>query len=280
MLSCQYDVSTLGIETSNDYSINLANEIPNLKCQYDVVFHAAGKAHIVPRSEADCQSFFDINFHGTENICAALEKNGLPRAFIFVSTVAVYGCEKGNDIGEDHPLDGDSSYARSKIMAELFLENWCKEHGVVLSIIRPSLIAGKCPPGNLGRMIDGISKGRYLSISGGHCRKSILMVDDLAILIPKLADRGGVYNICNDENPSFSELESIMAFQLGKRKPIVIPRFLARMLACFGNIVGPRFPFNSNTFEKMTSSLTFSNQKAKSQLNWQPKSVVDNFVIR
>lgn len=115
-----------------------------------------------------------MNLQGTKNLCAALEKSGIPQAFIFISTVAVYGCEFGSNITEKHPLNGDTPYALSKIQAEEFLTEWCNKHGVILSIIRPSLIAGPNPPGNLGAMIKGIKTGRYLSIGGGKARKAYL----------------------------------------------------------------------------------------------------------
>jgi len=79
-----------------------------------------------------------------------LEKVGVPESFIFVSTVAVYGCETGEDIDENHPLKGNTPYALSKIQAEKFLTEWCHTNNVKLGIIRPSLIAGPNPPGNLG----------------------------------------------------------------------------------------------------------------------------------
>lgn len=57
-------------------------------------------------------------------------------------------------------------------------------HNVKLSILRPSLIAGPNPPGNLGAMIHGIENGKYLikycrgkspekcSDGSGYCKSS------------------------------------------------------------------------------------------------------------
>lgn len=56
----------------------------------------------------------------------ALENVGVPKALIFISTVAVYGCEFGEQITEEHTLNGTTPYAKSKIMAEEYLTNWCK----------------------------------------------------------------------------------------------------------------------------------------------------------
>ena len=130
LLDRMYTVATVGLLSQNDYTVNIANEIPELHERYDIILHAAGKAHSVPRSEAEKQMFFDVNLQGTKNLCAALEKVGVPRVFIFISTVAVYGCAYGENITEDHPLNGDTPYAMSKRLAEEYLQKWCYEHNV------------------------------------------------------------------------------------------------------------------------------------------------------
>lgn len=56
-------------------------------------------------------------------------------------------------ITEDHPLNGDTPYAKSKIMAEEYLIRWCQKNNVILGILRPSLLAGKNALGNLGAMV-------------------------------------------------------------------------------------------------------------------------------
>ena len=53
-------------------------------------------------------------------MCAALEKVGVPKALVFISTVAVYGRDFGELITELHPLNGNTPYAKSKIMAEKY----------------------------------------------------------------------------------------------------------------------------------------------------------------
>lgn len=279
ILTQKYEITTIGLSEEDTYTVNMAKEIPGLKESYDVVLHAAGKAHVVPRTEAEKQAFYDVNLQGTKNLCMALENSGIPKAFIFISTVAVYGCEFGCDITEEHPLNGNTPYALSKIQAETFLTEWCQNNGVTLGIIRPSLIAGPNPPGNLGAMIRGIQTGRYLSIAGGKARKSVLMVQDIARLLPLLIEKGGIYNVCDDYNPSFHELEALIANQLGKMLPISIPYGLAKGLALLGDCLGNKAPINSLKLDKITKSLTFSNKKAKKELGWQPLNVLDHFKI-
>lgn len=277
----EYDnVATLGHQPSDDITVNLANEVPKLLEHYEIVLHAAGKAHVVPKTPEQEKVFYDVNYEGTKHLCAALEKAGVPKSFIFISTVAVYGCESGNLITEDHPLNGITPYAKSKIMAEEFLTDWCGKNDVVLTILRPSLLAGVNPPGNLGDMIRGIEKGFYVNIAGGKVCKSILMADDVANLIPLVADKGGIYNVCDTSQPTFGELSILIANQLGKRRPISIPYWCAKSLALVGDIVGKKFPINSLRLGKLTQSLTFSNQKAIDALGWTPMKVIETLHIK
>lgn len=279
ILTQRYEVTTCGIMPDDIITANLAKELPVLPEKYDVVLHACGKAHVVPKTEAEKEAFYDVNYQGTVNLCSALEKAGVPKVLVFISTVAVYGCEYGNLITEEHPLEGDSPYAESKIMAEKYLTDWCAYNGVVLGILRPSLLAGKNAPGNLGAMVNGIKKGFYMNIAGGKVVKSILMAEDIARLVPLLEEKGGVYNVCDTRQPSFGEISMSVAKQLGKGKPLNIPYWMAWCMAKVGDLLGNKAPINSYKLEKMTKSLTFSNEKARKELGWEPLDVLENYKI-
>lgn len=279
LLKDKYQIRTVGLTPQDDYVVNLVSSIPELDNKYDIVLHAAGKAHSIPKTEEEKQLFFDVNLQGTKNLCTALENSGVPKVFIFISTVAVYGCDFGENITEEHPLNGDSPYALSKIKAEKYLQGWCAMHNVKLSILRPSLIAGPNPPGNLGAMIKGIRTGKYLSIAGGGARKSVLMVQDIANLIPLLIEKGGIFNVCDTYQPTFRELETIISKQLNRKLPISIPLWMANLLAKVGDLLGEKAPINTMKLRKITDSLTFSNEKAIRELGWKPLNVLDNFKI-
>ena len=276
LLDKMYEITTCGITPDDDIKANLAKEAPVL---YDVVLHACGKAHVVPKTEAEKQAFYDVNLRGTIHLCDALEVVGMPKVLIFISTVAVYGCEFGELVTEKHPLDGTTPYAKSKIQAEEYLTEWCERHHVTLGILRPSLLAGKDAPGNLGAMVNGVKKGFYMNIAGGKVVKSILMAEDIANLVPLLEEKGGVYNVCDTNQPSFGQLSESVAKQLGKGKPLNIPYWMAWCMAKIGDLLGNKAPINSYKLEKMTKNLTFSNDKARKELNWEPLDVLTNYII-
>ena len=187
ILSRQYAITTIGITESDDINANIASEIPALPERYDVVLHAAGKAHVYPKNQEEVQAFYDVNFQGTVNLCRALEKVGLPKSFIFISTLDVYGLAVGEGIDETCPMNPVTHYAKSKLQAEKFLEEWAKENGVTLGVLRPSLMTGPNPPGNLKAMINGIRRGYYVNIAGGRTRKSLMMIQDITPVRDKIA---------------------------------------------------------------------------------------------
>lgn len=279
ILDRQYEVTTIGITDRDMLKANLVSGVPVLPEHYDVVLHAAGKAHVYPKTEAEVKAFYDVNYQGTVNLCKALEKVGLPKSFVFISTNDVYGLDSGTEIKETDALNPVSHYAKSKLKAEEFLQKWAAENGVILGILRPALLAGPNPPGNLGDMIRGIQKGYYLTIAGGKTRKSLLMAGDIANIVPLIAEKGGIYNVNDDTHPSYGELAASISKQLGKRKPISIPYWFAKCLALVGDVFS-FWPINSYRLRKLTESSTFSNEKAKRELGWKPMDVLENFKIK
>ena len=276
----KYDVTTIGITDADMLKCNFAAEVPALPERYDVVLHAAGKAHVYPKTEAEIKAFYDVNYEGTVNLCKALGKVGVPKSFIFISTLDVYGLAVGEGIDETYPKNPTTHYAISKLQAEEYLVKWAEENGVVLGILRPSLMVGPNPPGNLKSMISGIKKGYYVNIAGGHTRKSLMMIHDIANLVPKIEDAGGIYNVCDDTHPSYYELSECIRKQLGKKhKVLSIPYWMAWCMAKVGDLTGV-LPIDSHRLEQLTKSNTYSNEKAKKALGWEPMDVLDNFKIR
>ena len=273
-------IISLGRRRGNDIICNLSTAVPGIHQPIDVVVHAAGKAHIVPETEAERRDFFDVNLTGTQHLCKGLEAlPHLPKAFVFISTVAVYGKDEGQNINEQHPLLGTTPYAKSKIEAEHFLQEWCAHNGIKLSILRLPLIAGKTPPGNLGAMIKGLSSGRYFNIGGGLAKKSVVMADDVAAAIPAIANAGGTYNLTDGHHPGFAQLSLLISKQLNKPAPKNLPLWLATLMAFAGNFLGSKAPINADKLRKITATLSFDDSLARHSFGWQPKPVLEAFEI-
>jgi nucleoside-diphosphate-sugar epimerase len=271
-----YKVTSLGRKGKPDIICDLGTQVPELGKQgFSVIVHAAGKAHIMPRSAEEKTAFFQVNLDGTKNLCQALEQKKMLRSFVFISTVAVYGRETGEFINEDHPLLGNSPYAESKIKAEAYLTDWCNRNGVNLSILRLPLVVGQHPPGNLGKMIKAIRKRRFFYVGSYNPGKSMVLAKDVAGIIPAAATVPGVYNLTDGVHPTFHALAEKIASDLNAPAPFTMPVWPFRILSKIGDVVGDAIPFNTNTFQKMILPLTFDDSKARKILKWNPEPVLN-----
>lgn len=274
------DVKFVKLSRKNsDINTDLSVAIPEINDQIDLVIHAAGKAHMNPKTKTDEQEFYNSNVNGTSNLLKGLENSSVPKSFVFISSVAVYGKETGQLITEDEPLAAENPYGLSKIEAEKLILSWCQKKNVICTILRLPLIAGKNPPGNLGAMIRAIKKGYYFNIEGGKAKKSMVLAEDIGKIIFKAADIGGIYNLTDGYHPSFYELSSHIEIQLHKKKSGTLPYFLAMPLALIGDIFGNKVPINSIKLKKIISDLTFDDSKARLFLGWDPMPVLKGFKI-
>ena len=257
--------------TAGEYKISLENEIPYFNQNFNLVIHAAGKAHSVPKTEYERKQFHHVNVVGTENLLKGLEKIEVPKQFVFISSVSVYGQEFGKGINEENELEASDPYGLSKIDAEVLVTEWCKRHKVVCTILRLPLLVGKNPPGNLGAMIKAINKGYYFNIAGGKAKKSMVLAKDVASFISVVAPIGGIYNLTDGIHPSFSEL----SIAISKKKYLSLPLGFAKLCGRLGDLIGDKAPITSLKIKKITSDLTFDDSKARRLLNWKPESVLD-----
>lgn len=269
-------VDTIG-RSNSTVQCDLSSQTPQLPNVYQVVVHAAGKAHMVPKTEVEKQAFFDVNLQGTKHLISAIEASGqVPQTFVFISTIGVYGLDKAENITEAHSLNATDPYGQSKIQAEAFVREWCTKNGIAYFNLRLPLISGANPPGNLGSMIKALKKGYYFRIGKGSARKSIVLAEDVAAFLPSLFEnkQSGEYNLTDGVNPTFAQIEDKIAHYIGSKVKIVIPAAIAKLIATVGDFI-PKFPLKSRQYNKITSTLTFSDEKARKQLNWVSRSFID-----
>jgi nucleoside-diphosphate-sugar epimerase len=268
-LKSKYKISGLSRNTG-EYKVLLDREVPVFSEVFDLIIHCAGKAHFVAKNEAEIKQFHDINVIGTKNLLKGLEKVGVPKQFVFISSVSVYGLESGSDIDEEESLSAKDPFGLSKIEAEMLITNWCKEYNVVCTILRLPLLVGVHPPGNLGVMIKAIQKGYYFNVGGGKAKKSMVLAEDVARFIPKIAPVGGTYNLTDGLHPSFSDLSHAIA----NKKLNNLPLFIAKIMGYLGDLLGEKAPINSIKIKKITSNLTFDDSKARN-FGWKSQSVLE-----
>jgi len=262
--------------------VDLAREVPDFSSQKIAgVLHLAGRAHRSPRSQEEAQEFFRVNADGTRNLLLGLDRSReAPENLVFVSTVAVYGVTGGEGLDEDTPRRATDPYGESKRRAEDLVAEWGRRRGVRIGIVRLPLVAGARAPGNLGAMIRAMGKGYYFGVGDGNARRSMVLARDVAEALFKVAAVGGVFHLTDGRHPSFRELEDGLSHELGRRPPLRIPIGCARAMAVAGDVLGGvlrrQMPFSSRRLAKMTSTLTFSDRRARDTFGWAPKPVLSN----
>jgi nucleoside-diphosphate-sugar epimerase len=277
-LNQEYDIYTLS-RTHSSINCDLSVLQPILPI-VDIVIHSAGMAHILPKNNFEENTFFKVNVNGTQNLLSALDIAVVkPRRFIFISSVAVYGLNSGENINEDYPLLANDSYGKSKIETESLVSEWCIKNEVICTILRLPLVVGSNPKGNLGTMIKAIKNSYYFNIAGGYSKKSMVLATDLSKFILKASEIGGIYNLTDGYNPSFYELSNFIAKQLGKNSIHNMPYTVAKCIAFIGDSLGKSFPINSTKMEKITSTLTFDDSKARLAFGWNPNPILKGFKI-
>jgi nucleoside-diphosphate-sugar epimerase len=271
-------INTCSRSKHSEFPIDLSNKIPNFPTKFDTVIHTAGKAHIVPNKVYESHFFHQVNVIGTKNLLTGLTKS-VPKRFVFISSVSVYGLSEGSYINETFPLLAEDPYGKSKIDAEIVVKKWCEDHNVTCTILRLPLIVGANPPGNLGLMIQGIKKGYYFNIAGGNAKKSMVLASDIAKFILKAAEFGGTYNLTDGIHPTFKNLSLSISLNLNKSFVPNMPLFIANVLAKIGDILGSTFPLNSDKLSKITSTLIFDDSKARMAFGWNPTPVLEFFKL-
>jgi nucleoside-diphosphate-sugar epimerase len=256
-------------------SMNKMNYLQsNLYDKFDCVIHSAGKAHFIPKTKEENESFFFVNVELTKRLLIWLQKDSLPKYFVYISSVSVYGLMHGTLINENHPLKANDPYGKSKINAEFIVRKWCEENGVIYTILRLPLIIGNNPPGNLGSMLNAIKKGYYFNISGGNSRKSMVLATDIASFVLKIAKIGGIYNLTDGVNPTLSDLSKHISKQFDNSYIFNLPNWLALTLAKIGDLYGESFPINTIKYNKIISTLTFDDSKARNTFDWKPTPIL------
>lgn len=238
----------------------------------DEVYHLAGMLgkDLVPE-----KNYFKLHVEGTKNLIESLNLAKLKR-FIYISTPSIAGPNTADyPWTEADPPAPSNKYERSKAATEKYL----KSLTLPLTIIRPEFVYG---PGDkhLLELFKAIKKRRFFILGSGQAKLQPTYIEDVIDAIVLVASKkeavGKVYLVSGDEIVSVKDLYKIISDMLGVfQNNIKIPLWLAYSVAwlldCLAFIIRRPLPLSISKVKFFTSSHTFSNNKIKNELNWQPK---------
>jgi nucleoside-diphosphate-sugar epimerase len=235
----------------------------------DVAIHLAARVHVMKDKAVDpLAEFLKVNLHGTENLARQAAQAGVKR-FVYVSSIKVNGeSTTGNQpYSESDQPNPQDPYGTSKWRAEQALQRIAQETGLEVVIVRPPLMYGTGVKGNFISLMAAIDKGLPLPLVGAQNLRSLLyvgnLVDALITCAENPAAAGRTYLLSDGEDISTAILVEKIAAALGrKNRSFYFPPSL--LLAVAGVLR------KSAQMDRLFGSLQVSNQKIRSELNWQP----------
>lgn len=156
----------------------------------DAVVHCAARAHVLKETVSDpLTEFRAVNTAATLALARQAVKAGVRRV-VFISSIGVNGSQtQGRPFRHDDPAQPHSPYAVSKHEAEQGLRAIAAETGLQVVIIRPPLITGADPKGNLGTLNRVIARGLPLpfGLTTGN-RRDLVSRETLCRLVDTVLD--------------------------------------------------------------------------------------------
>ncbi|MCS6627374.1 NAD-dependent epimerase/dehydratase family protein [Roseibacterium beibuensis] len=214
---------------STDWSVALAG--------VDCVVHCAARAHVLNETAADpLAEFRRVNTDGAIALGRQAAKAGV-RRLIFISSIGVNGAEThGRPFTAADAPAPHSPYAVSKLEAEQGLAAVAAATGLEVATIRPPLVTGPDPKGNLATLRRAIRRGLPLPfglVTGN--RRDLVSLDVLCDLIETCIRQpaaAGRTFLVSDGAPVSTRrlLEDIGAMEGRKPRLLPVPPSLLSML--------------------------------------------------
>jgi UDP-glucose 4-epimerase len=142
----------------------------------DLVYHLAALM-FVPYSFQNPRDIYDVNVLGTLNLLELCRLQNVGRV-VFASSY-VYGPPQYLPIDEEHPINPNNPYARSKVMGEAFCRAYHDDYGLKCTILRPFNIYGEGQ--NESFLIPSILKqiaGGRIELMDPKPRRDLLYISD------------------------------------------------------------------------------------------------------
>ena len=200
-----------------------------------------------------------LRTQGTDNLLAAAAAAGTRRV-IAQSYTGWPNAQSGGPVKtEDDPLDQDPAPSAEQTLAAIqHVERVVPEQAAEGLVLRYGTFYG---PGASGAMVDAVRGRRLPVVGGGTGIWSFIEVTDAAAATVAAVERGapGLYNVVDSDPAAVTDWLPYLARAAGARPPLRVPAWLGRLLA------------DEFTVRCMTSARGSSNEKARKELNWEPR---------
>lgn len=181
----------------------------------DVVVYLSGLAHITNKSNfSNLSDYLTSNYYPLTLVAQLCGSLGI-RRFIFFSTSKVLGefTEPGTFFSNSSTPNPCNSYSLSKYLSERFLTSLSGLYSTDFVSVRPPLIYGQTPKGNILTLFKYLHNSIPIPIlSLSNNRRSILSLDNLNLFIERIIEHPSPINssLLISDGKDYSTLDFVM----------------------------------------------------------------------
>lgn len=247
----------------------------------DLVLHLAG---LIAYKKKDRRMMEKVNVVGTQNLLDACVTHSTPKVLHLSSVAAIGFQRKPIPINEDFQFDFakyNLGYFQTKREAEDLCIQYHAEHSLPVFLINPSTIYGNGDAKKGSRKTQlKVAQGKFPFYPPGGV--NVVHVQDVIDLIFKILESGRPARryIAAGDNLTIEQLFKAIANFSGAKPPKwPLPKALITALGALGDLK-TRFSksetsLTSETAITSTSYHWFSNERAKTELGFQPRSSME-----
>lgn len=256
------------------------NDLYEASKNIDIIVHAGALSSVWGVWE----DFYNTNVVGTENILKICRKRNIKR-LVYISSPSIYAAPKDQlNISENEaPFENNLNfYIKSKILAEKKIKGYSDVPTVIL---RPRGLFGIGDTSIIPRLLKLNNEKAIPLFDGGKQLIDITCVENVALAVRLALESdkavNNIYNITNGEPKKFKEILDLFFYEMNiegnyKNLNYFFTKIIVNILENFYKI----FKFQKEpiltkyTLYLLKYSQTLSIEKAKQDLNYQPKLTI------
>ncbi len=279
LIEAGHDVRALLRTSGSDVAVEATahTEIPSLDSSTDIgvlsaalegldaVVHLAGLAHVMDAANDDPR-FDAVNRVGSLALFQAARDAGIKR-FIYMSSVKAVAERSGRTPLTEHTEPSpEDAHGRSKLAAEQTLTAEAETADIALTILRPPLVYGWPPTGNIKTAAMAVSKGLPLPLASIQNRRHMIFVGNLADAVRATLASDvtvGPYFVTDGAPISTPKLFRAIGHAVGR--PARLFPFPPGMLRLAGALLG-----KENIVSRLVENFEIDDAPFRRDAAWQP----------
>lgn len=252
----------------------------------EYVYHLAVLGHL--STVEDDQDYFDVNTKGSLNLLRHFAGCDLKK-FLYTTTSAALGAIPNQTVTEDDFITPITPYGMSKYQAELSIRKFAKKHTVPYVMVRLTHVYGPGETRDLYRIIKMIKRGIFPQVGFSPNLFPAVYIDDAVSGLMLAMEKGRIgetYIISDKTSHDTRMIRKLVRKHMGINNKLYpfFPKypmlFLFSILDKFSNKTRIQFPVSRKNIQFVTAGRSFSIEKARKELGYEPMVSLDEGLKR